>query len=233
VIGWALKRNLSIIIDLHHYENLMSEPNLNQFLFLWEQIAEHYKDYPPQVLFELLNEPHDQLNAALWNEYSREALKIVRETNPARDVIFGPVNWNAYDQVSTLDVPNDPHLIVTFHYYLPFEFTHQGAEWIGAESNAWLGTTWDGTDAQKVEITRNFDSVAAWAKEHNVRILLGEFGAYSKAPYDSRVRWTEFVSREAERHGFAWSYWEFASGFGVYDPNANTWHEDLLKSLIP
>ena len=54
----------------------------------------------------------------------------------------------------TLDVPDDAHLIVTFHYYLPFEFTHQGAEWIGDASNAWLGTTWDATDEQKAEITR-------------------------------------------------------------------------------
>jgi len=141
------------------------------------------------------------------------------------------VNWNAYDQVSTLKVPDDTHLIVTFHYYLPFEFTHQGAEWIGNESNAWLGKTWDGTDEEKAEVTLHFDSVATWADEHNVRILLGEFGAYSKAPADSRVRWTAFVAREAERHNFAWSYWEFASGFGMYDPAANIWRDDLLNAL--
>ncbi len=122
---------------------------------------------------------------------------------------------------------------MTFHYYLPFEFTHQGAEWIGDESNAWLGTTWDGTDEQKAEITRNFDSIAEWAKGHNVRILLGEFGAYSKADPNSRVRWTDFVAREAERHNFAWAYWEFGSGFGVYDPFAKGWREELLKALIP
>ena len=62
---------------------------------------------------------------------------------------------------------------------------------------------------------------------------MGEFGAYSKAPQDSRVRWTSFVAREAELHGFAWSYWEFGSGFGAYDPNAKAWREDLLKALIP
>ena len=30
--------------------------------------------------------------------------------------------------VNKLEAPNDKHLIVTFHYYLPFQFTHQGAE---------------------------------------------------------------------------------------------------------
>lgn len=235
VVNWALERNLTIIVDLHHYEEMMWDPwsNKDRFIGIWKQVAEHYKDYPSNVLFELLNEPNDQLNAQLWNQYLVEALTIVRETNPTRDVVIGPVNWNAYDWLSTLDTPKDQHLIVTFHYYSPFQFTHQGAEWVGEEAQKWLGTEW-GSDAEKAEITSHFDSVAEWAQRHgNVRILLGEFGAYSKAPQESRVSWTEFVRGEAERHGFAWAYWEFASGFGAYDPNANMWRDDLLKALIP
>lgn len=235
VVDWALERNLAVIVDFHHYEEMMWDPqnNKDRYLGIWQQLAEHYKDYPSNVLFELLNEPNDQLNASLWNEYLAEVLRIVRETNPRRDVVIGPTNWNAYDWISTLDVPNDAHLIVTFHYYLPFQFTHQGAEWVQG-SDPWLGTAWDATEAEKAEITAHFDSVAEWAKRHhNVRILLGEFGAYSKAEMDSRLRWTGFVSRAAERHGFAWAYWEFASGFGIYNPVAQVWREELLKALIP
>ena len=236
VVGWAMERGLVIIVDFHHYEEMAWDPwsHKDRFLGIWKQVAGHYKDYPSSVLLELLNEPNDQLNAALWNEYLAEALQIVRETNPTRDVVIGPVQWNAYDWISTLDVPDDEHLIVTFHYYLPFEFTHQGAEWIGDESNQWLGRTWDATDDQKAEIANNFDSVADWSQRHgNIRILLGEFGAYFRADMESRLRWTEFVRSEAERHGFAWSYWEFGSGFGVYDPDAKVWREELLRALIP
>jgi endoglucanase len=232
VVGWALKRNLSIILDFHNYEDLMSDPNLNQFWFLWKQIAEHYKDYPPQVLFELANEPHGKMTAALWNNYMVDIMKVVRETNPTRDVIIGPVQWNAYDWVTTLDIPNDPHIIVTFHYYEPFQFTHQGAEWV-AGSNSWLGAIWPDNEERKREVVYHFDYVANWAQRHNVRILLGEFGVYSKADMASRIRWTEFVRSEAERHRFAWAYWEFGSGFGVYDPNAKVWREELLRALIP
>jgi len=233
VVGWALNRDLTVILDFHNYEELMAEPNGEQFTFIWYQITEHYKDYPPQVIFELLNEPHGQIDADLWNEYITTAVQVIRETNSTRDIVVGPVNWNAYDSLSTLDVPDDPHIVVTFHYYEPFQFTHQGAEWVDG-SSPWLGTTWDATDEQKGEVITNFDLVAEWSKRHgNVRILLGEFGAYSKAPQDSRVRWTEFVRGEAERHGFAWAYWEFGSSFGVYDPDAKAWREDLLKALIP
>ncbi len=236
IVDWALERDLAIIVDFHHYEEIMPDPwgNKERYLGIWKQVAEHYRDYPSNVLFELLNEPNDQLDASLWNQYALESLSIVRATNPTRDVIIGPVNWNAYDWISTLDVPDDEHIIATFHYYLPFQFTHQGADWVGEESQKWLGTTWDATDAEKAEITSNFDSVADWAERHeNVRILLGEFGAYSQADMPSRVRWTEFVRSEAERHGFAWAYWEFGSGFGIYDPYAKVWREELLKALIP
>ncbi|HXD10786.1 MAG TPA: glycoside hydrolase family 5 protein [Anaerolineales bacterium] len=232
IVGWVLKRNLVIIIDLHNYESLMSEPNSEQFWFLWRQIAEHYKDYPQQVVFELLNEPHDKINAAMWNVYVEYALQEIRETNPTRDVVIGPVEWNAYNWVNTLDVAGDSHVIVTFHYYEPFQFTHQGAEWVDG-SDAWLGKIWPDNEERKREIIRDFDLVADWSQRHNVRILLGEFGAYSKAPQDSRVRWTEFVRGEAEAHGFAWAYWEFGAGFGVYDPIVKVWRADLLKALIP
>lgn len=234
VVGWALERNLTVIIDFHHYEEMAQDPlsHKQRFLGIWKQISEHYKDHPSSVLFELLNEPNGQLNAALWSEYSAEALKIVRETNPERGVIIGPVSWNAYNWVSTLEVPADEHIIVTFHYYLPFHFTHQGAEWVDG-SNPWLGTTWNATDTEKAEVRSHFNSVADWAKKKNISILLGEFGAYSKADMASRVRWTEYITREAERHGFAWAYWEFGSGFGVYDPGAKIWREELLRALIP
>jgi endoglucanase len=234
LVNSALAQDLTVIIDFHHYEEMAWDPwgHQDRFLGIWKQLAEHYQDYPPNVLFELLNEPNGELNAALWNQYSKEAFAIVRQTNPVRDVIMGPVSWNAHNWVTTLDVPEDEHVIVTFHYYLPFEFTHQGAEWVEG-SNPWLGTTWEATNREKAEIVRHFDAVAAWAQRHKIRILLGEFGAYSKADMDSRVRWTEYVRRAAEHRGFGWAYWEFASGFGVYDPDGDVWRDDLLKALIP
>lgn len=234
VINWALERNLTIIINIHHYEEMATDPwsHEDRFLGLWKQIAEHYADSPSNVIFELFNEPNGAFNASLWNRYLAEALAVVRESNPTRDVVIGPVFWNAYDWLSTLDVPNDDHIIVTFHYYLPFEFTHQGAEWVDG-SSPWLGTTWEGTEAEKARVVSHFDTVAAWANRRNVRILLGEFGAYSRAPQESRVQWTAFVREQAEAHDFAWAYWELASSFGVYDPDIKAWREDLLKALIP
>ena len=123
----------------------------------------------------------------------------------------------------------DQYLLVTVHFYDPFHFTHQGAEWAEG-SQAWLGTTW-GTDADKKAVTDAFDKAAAWGAEHHRPIYLGEFGAYSKSPIEGRAQWAAFVARAAESHGMPWTYWEFCSGFGAYDPVAKQWRLPLLEAL--
>ncbi len=124
--------------------------------------------------------------------------------------------------LNTLELPkNDPNIIVTAHYYLPYEFTHQGAHW-AADSNAWLGTKWTGTDSEKQMITKDFTMPRPWAKKNNRPIFIGEFGANSKADMDSRVRWTKFVADTAIERGFSFAYWDFCGEyFGIYDLNTN------------
>jgi endoglucanase len=235
VVEQALANDLLVILDLHHMNEMMAGPDLFKpfFLALWTQIAERYQDTPPEVLFELLNEPTDQLTAAKWNEILPEAITVIRQTNPTRAIIVGPTQWNSVHQLSTLQLPpDDRNLIVTFHYYEPFQFTHQGANWV-AGADAWLGTTWSGSETQQREITLAFDRAAAWAQRENRPLFMGEFGAYSRADLDSRARWTAFVARAAEERGFSWAYWEFGSGFGAYDLARRDWNPALIEALIP
>lgn len=237
-VDWAInqarKNNLTAIINMHHYLEIFSEPQAQKerFLAMWKQIATRYRKKPADLIFEILNEPHDQLTPDLWNEYAAEALQVIRETNPRRVVIIGTANWGGLGALNQLQLPKDSLLILTFHYYSPFHFTHQGAGWVEG-SDAWLGTTWSGTMQEQQAIRKDFDTVNNWAIAHHIPVFMGEFGAYSKADMDSRARWTSFVAREAEKRGFSWAYWEFCSGFGAYDPNTNQWRPELLHALIP
>lgn len=234
IIGKALEQNLTVIINVHHYEEIMRDPrgHWERFIAIWRQISERYKDYPESLCFELLNEPHDSLTSNLWNALLLDAVKAIRETNPTRKIVVGPVDWNNVYSLKKLTMPDDENIIVTFHLYTPFEFTHQGAEWVTPSPP--VGRKWLGTDEERRQITNELDTAVQWAREHgNIPLLLGEFGAYSKADMNSRVRWTHFVAREAEKRGIAWCYWEFCAGFGVYDPVENKWREDLLNALIP
>ena len=79
-----------------------------------------------------------------------------------------------------------------------------------------------------------FVKVAAWAKQNNRPLYLGEFGAYQAADMPSLVQWTTYVARTAEKHGMSFAYWGFwRCGFDVYDAKTETWTEPLLKSLVP
>ena len=148
-------------------------------------------------------------------------------------MIVGPAEWNNLYALHELELPEDDrHLIVTFHYYAPFEFTHQGADWADGSAD-WLGTTWRGTSAEQEAIRHDLDVAVLWAAYHQRPLYLGEFGVYSAADMASRAAWTDFVARQAESRGMAWAYWEFCSGFGVYDPDRDVWREPLLEALVP
>jgi len=235
VVDTAIANHLTVILDEHDFESC-SEDSGKCLTFLknvWGQLAVRYKDRPNTVLFELLNEPHDKIDADTWNAMIPQVLEVVRASNPERNVIVGPTHWNSRNDLPLLKLPeNDRHLIVTFHYYDPFNFTHQGASWAPPEIEAGHDISF-GTPAEIAQVNTDFDQVKAWSTANNRPIFLGEFGAYDKAAMKDRVLWTSTVARAAESHGFAFAYWQFSSDFIVYDFKKQQWVEPILNALIP
>jgi len=235
VLALAQAQGLAVVLDMHHYTALMSEPEteLPRFRGLWKQVAEHYRDAPATVVFEVLNEPQRELTAARWNRALTAVLPVIRASNPQRTLIVGGAEWNSRRTLAGVEWPReDRNLIATFHYYEPMEVTHQGAEWV-AGASGWMGTRWRGTPAERQRLAEAFDGVAAWARQEQRPVFLGEFGAYSRADEATRLAWTRAVREHAEARGFAWAYWELAAGFGVLEPRSLTWREPLLRSLFP
>ncbi|WP_454758688.1 glycoside hydrolase family 5 protein [Caulobacter segnis] len=231
VVKEALAAKLTVILDEHDFNACQDDlaackPKLTGF---WKEIAQRYKDTPDQVVFELLNEPNRAMDP-VWNAWIPDLLAAIRPTNPTRNVIVGPTNWNSLHRLADLHLPKaDRHLIVTFHYYDPFPFTHQGASW--ASPVPPVGVSW-GTPDEHARIDKDFDTVATWTKAEGRPVLLGEFGAYDKGPIDSRIAYTQAVARSAEAHGFAWAYWQFDSDFVVYDIKADAWNAPIHDALI-
>ncbi|HBN6217375.1 TPA: glycoside hydrolase family 5 protein, partial [Clostridioides difficile] len=91
-INYALDKDLIVVLDLHHFEEIMKEPGAHkeEFLKIWEQISNRYQKYDKKLVFELLNEPKENLSSQLLNEYIEEAIKIIRKTNSKRTIIVGP-----------------------------------------------------------------------------------------------------------------------------------------------
>ena len=241
VIDKLLAKGVVVIVNMHHYRQLDGDP-LDagelpvagaavdvRFVMLWEQLATHFQGRSARLVLELYNEPHGRLNGEPWNVLAARALRVVRRTNPDRVVLIGPTSWNSASDLHLLKLPNDANLIGTVHNYAPFTFTHQGAEWVSPVLP--VGVTCCSA-AQEAELTAPLDIAKAWSAATRYPVYVGEFGAYSKADEASRIDFNRKMRQAMEARGMTWGYWEFAAGFGVYDPVALSFRQSLLDSLL-
>lgn len=153
-----------------------------------------------------------------------------------------------------------------FHFYAPFHFTHQGADWgwwastyyprlrdipypsalvdtialarparadelpgLVRQLSLYRLAAWDHARIE-AEIGRARD----WAERWDMTLLVGEFGALSRAaPSDSRARWIRDVRLALEKHHIPWAYWRYADypgGFGLRDLQGQ-WDTIALQAL--
>jgi endoglucanase len=232
VIEEAIRRDLTVILDVHHYRELQRNPSRHtaRFLALWRQIARRYATSSDRLLFELLNEPCDAMTAERWNTLLAQALDVVRESCPDHTVVVGPASMNDAAALPALRLPDDDRMLVKINYYAPMQFTHQGARWL-ANAEQWVGTVW-GTEDDRDAVSRDLTQAAAWGRASDLPLLVGEFGTYERADLPSRQRWTEWVRREADRLALSWCYWDLATDFGAYDQRRNEWREPLRRALL-
>ena len=174
---------------MHHHEALFEDPDgqKERFLSQWNQIATFFKDYPGSLLLEVLNEPHGNLSAEKWNVFFADALAEIGKTNPSRTVVMGVTEYGGLIGIVHLDPPPDENIIMSIHYFDPFKFTHQGAEWVETDADEWLGTQWHDTEIDRETVTSEFRFAKQFAQTHQLPIHIGEFGAYSKADIESSV----------------------------------------------
>jgi len=206
-IDWALdmaeKYKLSILLDLHHYEEIMKDPQSHRerFLALWKQIAERYRDRPATVAFELMNEPCDQIVPDILNPLMKETFALVRQSNPTRLIFIDSFFWASTEWLDRVDTSFlDDHSVVTFHMYQPILFTHQNAPWMGPEyANGSI--IFPGPPKTPVEIKGaafETDWVAAWLHLYNT-LPAAENPSGPKTVYDEFDRATAFVKKTGVR----------------------------------
>ena len=230
IVSWGLAARLNVIINVHHFDELYTNPNANErkLLAIWEQLAAHYQDALQSLMFEIINEPREALSGARANSVQARALASIRRTNPNRTVILAGDNWGGIDGMENLQLPNDPFVIPTVHYYGPFEFTHQGAEWLPNAPPA--GRNWP-QQGDIAQLNNDIDRIVAWQNRMNAPVFIGEYGTDIAVPINLRERWARDVTTGLKRAGFATCYYNFAGGFPIYDKSTRRWQEGILRAL--
>jgi endoglucanase len=234
VIERVIAHDLIPVIDEHDYDFCQREPancavKLKAF---WLQLSLRYVSRFPSLVFEILNEPGGRMTPAFWNTLASEVLFLIRAANPDRTVIVAPINIEDVTRLSEFRIPRDDrNLILTVHYYAPFEFTHQGAPWSPRLAKR-FGLKW-GSEADKKKLTDDFEAIDAWAKSEGRPLYLGEFGVYERAAPEQRAAYLSFVTRTADRLGWSWAYWQFDHDFAAFDTARQNWIAPVIDALIP
>ncbi len=256
---------LAVIVDAHPNTTAWVKRGTAEFTDeyekFWSALAASFSTTNPELVFlEIMNEPHDYKDKALWPAQQARLVKAVRAAAPTHTIIVTGEEWGGISGLCRLAPLDDPNLIYSFHFYEPMTFTHQGATWgapnwkdlrdvpypptperIEASSKAaksdkardetnWYGKQGWGPD----KIEKQIAQAAAWAKEHNAAIYCGEFGAYAEhCPPADRAVWLADVTGALAKHQIGWAMWDYAGGFRirVESSGKRTLDSVVLKAL--
>lgn len=236
IIRTSLDLGLKVILDVHHFNEFMQNPEAEMPLLrsIWAQLSAHYADWPGGLIFEMLNEAHANVTVEKSNRINAQLLKIIRERNPERWVVAGSGNWGSLspleaDAKEKFMPPTDRRLITTFHYYDPFEFTHQGVPFLSEPQPVGIRF---GSAADKNMVAEHMREARDFQSRTGHPLLLGEFGVYRDVPESERAKWTRHVREQAEVNGIGWCYWEWATGFRMYDQDSGKILPQIKSALF-
>ncbi len=225
ILGWAENAGLQVILDHHHYDAMMQNPDAEAgtFIAIWAELAERYADRGDWLIFELLNEPFGKLTNERAMQLFNDTIPVIRETNPNRWIVIEGAPVARIDSLPAL-TRYDEHVALSFHYYIPHTFSHQQATWM---KNPPPPRDW-GSPGERQLIVDHMKEAASYG----LPMFLGEFGVTKQTELRPRLDYITTVREEAEANGIGWCHWGFAGGFPMFDTTINDWSPGMKRALM-
>jgi hypothetical protein len=143
------------------------------------------------------------------NTMMAQFISAVRSVDATLPVIVQSVGWSDPSWWELLEKQSDPYVIYDFHTYEPYGLTHPDCERPSCGGISYPGVYWGETwNRNHIENT-HLAEVIRFQQEHDVPILMGEFGLQ----FEQRggVRFLSDHVDIALRHGWHFCLWNFRS----------------------
>ncbi|MCD4779945.1 MAG: cellulase family glycosylhydrolase, partial [Candidatus Omnitrophica bacterium] len=170
----------------------------NRTIALWQRIANHYKDNPYVLGYDLLNEPigyldHypdiQQAHQAIWAFYDQlyDAIRLIDSNHII--MMEGTWDWDSLPDPVTYGWDN---VVYQFHYYL-FIFG-PGGEIIGGVEDLTV---------HQNEIGQFINDNRQMQAQYNIPVMIGEFNAFS-----NKDVWEYYLS-SFNAENYLWTIWSY------------------------
>lgn len=227
-VEWGKQYGVHINLNLHrgpgYCVNPPAEPldlwtsdeALKQFCFQWKSFAERYKGISnTQVSFDLLNEP-PRIEEAVYTRVVRAAVEAIRAADPERLVIIDGLQWGRVPVMSLADLS----IAQSTRGYDPMRISHHRASWIDG-SDQWPEPTWPLQEGDTVWDKERLkeERIKPWKEleAQGVGVHVGEWGAYSRVPYNVALAWMADCLSLWREAGWGWALWNLRGSFGIVD----------------
>lgn len=244
IVDYAYNEGMFVIINMHHDDYIWFEPTDSEYSAdsaklkaIWGQIAARFADYGDRLLFEGMNEPRTVGSTDEWmggtaperaviNKYEQDFVDTVRKSggnNAERSLII--TSYAASAETSAINdvvVPNNGNIIVSIHYYAPWQFSD--------------GTSTVFDEAGKSELDAKFAELKKKFAEKGTPVIIGEFGCVNAAPENVRTDYYNYYIKSAMSQGIKCFIWDngISTGdqsFGIFNRSSLSWNEAILKAI--
>ncbi len=206
-----------------YFEENPTPENMQKVTDWWTKVAEHYKNYPPLLSFDILIEVSGKLSKEpqTLNELYEKVVSAIRKTNPTRIIFISPVNRSDPDDLKELEIPSkaDGYLMAEWHFYAagPSK-TNPRKKW----------TT--GTADEKKLITDKINTALAWQRKTGILTWVGAWmpGDYNHGNHytvSEQIPFASFMSSSLDIAGIPFAV---NSDSKFYDIENKKWIQSML-----
>lgn len=243
---------LHLIITYHYGildENSMYNQEIDHVSWVWKQVQKEFKGHGYDYLFfELYNEP--TMSDDRWRQTAQKLISYIRGEDANRIYIVGGSDYNSINALMNMGKLKDDKTMYCFHFYEPYIFTHQGADWTGDKSymtgfpypykrrkmppmsKEAIGTTvekdykkyyYEGT---KEYLNDRLNQIANYCEKNNMLVICTEAGVIASVDAEYRNNYLKDITNSAYQYRIPVVLWDYDQKFSIKADSLN-----ILPSL--